>query len=94
MSAMPAPLPPSSPLLRRGRYEVAAYGPRFGENNRRLLVAGPFRYATEDAARACAEQIEVGHTVSIDRVAPINPRHPDGPWSARHVATIERTDTT
>jgi hypothetical protein len=87
-------LAPHDRRLRARRFEVEAFGPRVptlrGDGLRRLLVAGPFRFATVDDARAYALSLEVGEHITITLVAPQSARYADGPWQSAVVETIER----
>lgn len=89
------PLAPGDRRLRRGRYEVAAYGPKHPETTARRLLAGPFRFADAITADRYAEEFAAmseaaGHVdvIYIDRVAPRDVRYPEGPWTTTNVRQI------
>lgn len=90
MSA-PAPLAPSDPRLARHRYEVAVHGAAFGPHNRRLPVAGPFRFATEANALAYGDTLDVpdGGVLTVFRYFPSSAKHVDSPWTSTCVLRRE-----
>lgn len=80
-----APLAAHDRRLARGRYEVAVHGPEVPGRaaGRRLLVAGPFRFATEADAVAYGETLDVptGGVLAVWHYFP-HPKYPDAPWTS------------
>ena len=82
------PLPASSPRLRNGRYEVAAFGPKNPVTTGRRCLSGPHRFADLAAAQEWADRLDVpgAEIITIDRTAPANSRYPQGPWRTYNIS--------